>query len=123
MCFYLQNILKISRNDFIKIFTNYALLIVGIALSILPSLYAWINIKASWDPYSSEATGRLKISIVNNDKGTTFNDLYINLGNKLVDELKNNETLGWEFLSSSKSEEKLKFGKVYANIEVPEDFF
>lgn len=122
MCFYLQNILKISRNDFIKIFTNYALLIVVIALSILPSLYAWINIKASWDPYSSEATGRLKISIANNDKGTTFNDLYINLGNKLVDELKNNETLGWEFLSSSKSEEKLKFGKVYANIEVPEDF-
>ena len=51
-----------------KIFTNYAALIVFIALSILPSLYAWFNIKASWDPYGKEATSQIKIGVVNNDK-------------------------------------------------------
>lgn len=118
----MQNILRIYKNDFTKVFTNYVLLIVVIALSIIPSLYAWINIKASWDPYSEEATSRLKVAIVNTDEGTEFNGSSINLGNKLIDELKGNKNLGWEFLSVSEAEEKLKFGKVYASIEIPNNF-
>ena len=58
----MNNILKIYKDDIKKIFTNYAALIVFIALSILPSLYAWFNIKASWDPYGKEATSQIKIS-------------------------------------------------------------
>lgn len=120
--FFLQNIIKVAKNDFIKVFTNYALLIVVIALSILPSLYAWINIKASWDPYSQEATSRLKVAVVNMDEGIVFNNSNINIGNKLIDELKSNRALGWEFLSKLESQEKLKYGKIYASIEIPNNF-
>lgn len=118
----MQNIIKVAKNDFIKVFTNYALLIVVIALSILPSLYAWINIKASWDPYSQEATSRLKVAVVNMDEGIVFNNSNINIGNKLIDELKSNRALGWEFLSKLESQEKLKYGKIYASIEIPNNF-
>ena len=61
----MKNILKIYKEDMKKIFTNYAALIVFIALSILPSLYAWFNIKACWDPYGKEATSQIKIGVVN----------------------------------------------------------
>ena len=63
----------IYKRDLKTIFTNYAVLITVIALCILPSLYAWINIRASWDPYNSEATSRIKVAVVNNDIGTLLN--------------------------------------------------
>ena len=89
----MNNIFKIYKDDIKKIFTNYAALIVFIALSILPSLYAWFNIKASWDPYGKEATSQIKIGVVNKDKGAElkgeFNETavgYIHIFNKRLEE-------------------------------------
>lgn len=118
----LVNIVKITKSDLIKIFTNYALIIVFIALSIIPSLYAWINIKASWDPYSEEATSRIKVAVVNNDKGTSFEDLNINMGQKITDKLKENTLLGWQFVDEDTSNKMLESGEIYASIIIPEDF-
>ena len=44
----MKNIIKIFRDDLKDISSNAALIIVLIGLAILPSLYAWFNIKASW---------------------------------------------------------------------------
>lgn len=118
----IKNIYSIAKKDIIKIFTNYALLIVVIALAIVPSLYAFINIKASWDPYSKEATSRLKVAIVNQDKGDTFNNNKINLGSKIVDNLKKNNTLDWQFMEIDQADEELNNEKIYASIILPEDF-
>ena len=49
----MTKILKVFYDDIKDIFTNFALLIVVLALCILPSLYAWFNIYASWDPYGN----------------------------------------------------------------------
>ena len=52
-------------------------------LAILPSLYAWFNIEASWDPYGQ--TSGISIAVANLDKGTTLRDQPINLkGNRGV---------------------------------------
>ena len=77
----MRNILGIFKKDVKDIFTNYAMLIVVGALCILPSLYAWFNIKASWDPYGS--TSNISVAVVNNDKGTTVKDKHINIGDEL----------------------------------------
>lgn len=45
-----------------------SVLILIIGLAILPSFYAWFNIKASWDPYSN--TQGIKIGVVSDDAGT-----------------------------------------------------
>lgn len=116
----MRNILNIFKKDLKDIFTNYAMLIVVIALCILPSLYAWFNIKASWDPYGS--TGNISVAIVNNDKGTTIRGEKINIGDELVNTLKENSDLGWKFVNKDKALKGVKDGSYYASIEIPKDF-
>ena len=113
---------KIYKNDMKNIFKNYGALIVVIALCILPSLYAWFNIKASWDPYAESATSGIKIGVVNKDLGATLNGKEVNLGNDVVDELKNNKQMGWQFVSEEEATKNVEEGKYYAMITIPEDF-
>ena len=118
----MNNIIKIYKKDVKNIVTNYAALITIIALCILPSMYAWFNIAASWDPYSKEATSQIQIGVVNNDAGADINGKSINLGNTIIDELKNNDLLGWNFISEEEANDKLRNGKLYATIVIPSEF-
>ncbi|MHC1750556.1 MAG: YhgE/Pip domain-containing protein [Cellulosilyticaceae bacterium] len=65
------------KQDLKNIFTNAITLITVIGLVLLPSLYAWFNIAANWDPYS--ATKGIKVAVVNLDQGSTVGDKPINL--------------------------------------------
>lgn len=42
----MKNIIKIFQDDLKDMFSNVSVLILLIGLAILPSLYAWFNIKA-----------------------------------------------------------------------------
>ena len=42
-------------------------MIVIIGITVVPCLYAWFNIAASWDPY--ENTGNLKVAVASVDEG------------------------------------------------------
>ena len=116
----MTKIFKVFYDDIKDIFTNFALLIVVLALCILPSLYAWFNIYASWDPYGN--TGNIPIAVVNKDKGTTLSDKNINVGDQVVKKLKDNDALGWEFVNSDYAKKGLENGKYYATIEIPSNF-
>ena len=118
----MKNIFKIYKGDLKRIFASYAAIIVVAALCILPSLYAWFNIKASWDPYSEAATSGIKIGVVNNDLGTVLNDKEINIGDTVVDELKDNRSLGWQFVSEEEAAKAVEEGTYYAMITIPESF-
>ena len=118
----MNNILKIYKDDIKKIFTNYAALIVFIELSILPSLYAWFNIKASWDPYGKEATSQIKIGVVNKDKGAELKGEFKNIGNQIIDQLKENDVMGWQFVSEKEAVKAVEEGSYYAMITIPEEF-
>ena len=116
----MKNIFKIYRKDLKDIFKNPALLIVIIGLAILPSLYAWFNIKASWDPYGN--TQNISVAVVNKDKGNELSGKNINFGNEVIDKLKGNDKLGWKFVSEKDALDGVNSGKYYASIEIPEDF-
>ena len=116
----MKNIVRIFRDDLKDIFTNLSVVIVIIALAILPSLYAWFNIKASWDPYGN--TSNIAVAVVNNDEGATLLDKNLNVGDQLIDKLKDNNSLGWKFVSSKEAEKGVETGKYYASIEIPKDF-
>lgn len=118
----IKNIWTIYKEDLKRIFKNYAALIVILALCILPSLYAWFNIKASWDPYGQEATSQIKIGVINNDKGTEFNGKLINIGDQVVDQLKENDLMGWQFVDEAEGEKALEEGTFYATITIPDNF-
>ena len=116
----MKNIIKIFRDDLKDIYLNKALIIVLIVLTILPSLYAWFNIKASWDPYGN--TSNILVAVVNNDKGTTLFDKNLNMGERLVNELKKNKSLGWKFVNETEAKKGVEIGKYYASIEITPDF-
>lgn len=116
----MKNIIKIFTRDIKNIFTNFIATVVVIVLMILPSLYSLINIEASWDPYSN--TNGIQVAIINEDKGTVYKDHDINVGNELVDKLKDNDKLGWVFVDKRTAQEGLINEKYYASIEIPEDF-
>ncbi|WP_294405356.1 YhgE/Pip domain-containing protein [uncultured Clostridium sp.] len=118
----MKKIWNIYKTDIKNIFTNYAALITITALCILPSLYAWFNIAASWNPYAKEATSQIKIGVVNNDEGTELEGKEINMGNEIVDGLKENELMGWQFVSADEAEKMLREGKYYATITIPPKF-
>jgi len=116
----MKNVIQIFIRDIKNIFTNWAATIVVLALIVIPSLYSLINIEASWDPY--ENTKGLKVAVINEDKGATFEEKDINAGNELVDKLQDNNKLGWVFVDKETAKEGLLLEKYYATIEIPENF-
>ncbi|WP_136604922.1 YhgE/Pip domain-containing protein [Paenibacillus dokdonensis] len=116
----MKNIALIFGRDIRNIVTNWAALVIILGLVMLPSLYAWFNIKASWDPYGN--TGDIAIAVANNDKGTTLKGKAINLGNEVIDSLKDNHKLGWRFVSEGDAMRGVRHGDYYASIVIPESF-
>lgn len=114
--------LAIFGRDIKRLFSNPVAIIVTIGVCAIPSLYAWYNIVANWDPYGNTAS--IKIAIANNDQGT--NNEYtgeLNAGQKVVDQLKDNDKLGWTFVdSSSKAKEMVESGECYAALVIPKNF-
>lgn len=116
----MKKIFKVFKRDLRNIRKNPAALAIVIGLCIIPSLYAWINIKACWDPYVN--TGNLPVAVVNNDMGSTIEGKEINVGDEIVEELKKNKAIGWQFVDSWQGNYGLNEGKYYAMIEIPSNF-
>lgn len=116
----MKNILEIFKEDFKDIKGNYTVLVIVIGLAILPSLYAWFNIEASWDPYGN--TKNMKVAITNKDRGTTVSNQKVNVGDQLIEKLHDNNSLGWQFVDEKTALEGVKTGEYYASVIIPEDF-
>lgn len=117
----MRTVLQIFTRDLRRIIRNPVALVVTLGVAIIPSLYAWCNILANWDPYS--ATGNLKVAVANEDRGAT-SDLIgdLDAGAQVVDELKQNHDLGWTFVGEDQALEGVRSGEYYAAIVLPEDF-
>ncbi len=117
----MNNILRILKRDTLRLLKAPAALIVVGALMVLPSLYTWYNVAAFWNPY--EATGQLRVSVVNQDQGTKT-DLTgaLNVGDKITEELLANDKLHFVEQSADDAMADLEVGKVFAVYVIPEDF-
>src|SRR3712207_3987794 len=119
----LPNILvvrEIFHNDIREIKRNRIVTIIVVGLTIIPSLYAWFNIEAFWDPYGN--TKNLPVAIVNEDKGFSYKNQDLHFGNNLVETLKKNNSLQWHFVNNKEAQKGIRTGKYYAIIKVPSDF-
>ncbi|WP_455721559.1 YhgE/Pip family protein [Agathobacter sp.] len=118
----MKNILKIFKTDLKGICRNILVLVIVIGLCALPALYAWFNIYANWDPYGN--TGNIAIAVVNLDEGWTKDDgTKVNMGDGVVESLKQKDTIGWKFLDSEeKAVEGVKSGKYYSALVIDEQF-
>ena len=118
----MKNIWKIFRRDLQQIQKNVIAMIVIIGITVVPCLYAWFNIAASWDPY--ENTGNLKVAVASVDEvyeGSII-PITLTLGDQVLSALRENTQLEWVFTTKSKAMKGVKSGKYYAAIVIPEDF-
>lgn len=112
---------QIFRRDVKRLVQNPIALIVVIGVLFLPSVYAWLTIGADWDPYGK--TDALKVGIASEDTGAD-NSLvgHINIGEAVVDEIKNDHHLGWQFVDAEQAKQGVWSGEYYASIVIPADF-
>lgn len=110
------------KNDIKSILDSTFIRVTILIFCLIPSVYSLSMIKASWDPYSVNNTKRLPIAIVNNDEGAVSSNKEINIGNSIVNKLKQNKKIDWQFVSDWQGNEGLNNGKYYSLIEIPNDF-
>lgn len=116
----MKKVWYIYKKDFKRIMENKVALVTVLILCMIPSLYAWINIKACWDPYSN--TGNLPVAVVNDDRGTAIEGKAINVGSQIIEELKKDNSISWQFVDQWQGNYGVNEGKYYALIEIPSDF-
>ncbi len=116
----INKITHIMKKDLKSLVKNPAVIIAIIAIIILPSLYALLNVEACWDPYGN--TDNLEFAIVNNDINETYNGKSLNFGSDVVNELKDNEDFDWKFVNENKARSGVESGQYYAAIIIPENF-
>lgn len=115
-----KNAWRIYRRDLHNIVHNPVAAVVVLGLLLLPSLYAWVNIYACWDPYGN--TKGIKVAVVNLDEGVHLQGEYLNAGEKIVDNLKGNDAIGWQFVTLEEAERGLLHEDYYAMLEIPDNF-
>ncbi len=116
----IKDIGKIFKNDMKTVKNNPVVMVVLLVIILLPSLYALLNIEATWDPYAR--TSDIEVAVVNEDLGYTTNGTNYNVGNMLVNELKNNTNFSWQFVNESTGLNGVKNGKYYAVLIIPSNF-
>lgn len=116
----MKQIWEIFKLDMKNIGTNWGVLILIGGLAILPSLYAWFNIEANWDPYGQ--TEEIPIGVVNEDDGATVRGEDIDVGKDLVESLEDNDQMDWQFTDREKAMKEVEYGNYFAVIIIPEDF-
>lgn len=116
----MKNAFKIFKRDLKKIFTNSMAIVLIVGIVALPSLYAWFNIYANWDPYGK--TGSMMVAVANEDEGTSYKDINIAIGDSIVSNLKGNDSIDWQFVSKEEAIHGVEAGEYYAAIEIPAGF-
>ena len=112
----------IFKRDIRHATRNVIAVIVSMGLVLVPALYAWFNIAASWDPYGN--TKALKVAVANTDAGykSDLIPVRVNIGETVVSTLRSNRQLDWQFVSRDNAVDGVKSGEYYAAIVIPEEF-
>lgn len=118
----MRNIWRIIKADARSLFTHFFALAVALAIAVLPSLYAWLNIYSNWDPYGS--TGNISIAVASLDKGWTEEDgAQVNKGREVVEDLRSSTSINWVIVDTKEeAQQGVYAGDYYAAVVIDEDF-
>ncbi|MBB1063440.1 YhgE/Pip domain-containing protein [Limosilactobacillus fastidiosus] len=108
------------KAEFKNILHNRLLLISTTVICIIPFLYSIFFLKSVWDPYGS--TENLPVAVVNKDVPVEYRGQTMDVGNRMVKQLRKNKQLKWEIVSSEKAHYGLTHRKYYTVVTIPKDF-
>lgn len=118
----MRNIWTVFKTDVKTLSKCFFACAVVVAIAVLPSLYAWLNIYSNWDPYGN--TGNVSIALASMDKGyVTEKGEVVNKGQEVLDDLRESTAINWVFLDSEEEAVNGVYsGKYYAAVVIDEDF-
>ena len=118
----MRTIWAIYRADLRRAHRSLIASVVVFGLVVIPSLFTWFNVAASWDPFGN--TKSLRIAIANTDAGykSDLVSLHVNIGDSVVSALRKNDNFDWVIASEDEAVEGTRSGEYYAAIVIPSDF-
>lgn len=118
----MRTILSIFRSDIGSLSRRFFALAIIVAISVLPALYAWVNIYANGNPYAN--TGSIEIAVASRDPGLDLNDgTHINMADEVCEDLKTNDKIGWRFPDTAdEAVAGVKSGRYYAAVIFEDNF-
>ena len=108
------------KQEWKNIFHNTWIKVVMVAIIAIPSLYACIFLGSMWDPYGN--SGAIPVAVVNEDKEVIYNDASLAVGEELVKNLKDNDSMEFHFVNASDALKGLEDSQYYMIITIPNDF-
>lgn len=115
-----MSLIRYISEEMKKLKENRIMLVSVIVVLLVPLVYAMIMLSPKWGPRDN--IDNVPVAIVNHDKGAVNDGEFINVGEQLVENLKANPTLGWDFVSAEEAERGMEKQRYFMMIEVPEDF-
>ncbi|WEV67553.1 YhgE/Pip domain-containing protein [Bifidobacterium sp. ESL0769] len=118
----MRTIWKLFTGDVRRITSNIISIIILMGLVVIPALFTWFNVTASWDPFGN--TKNLKFAVASVDEGYSSDlmPVKVKLGDQVIGQLRANSQLDWTFTTKDKAIEGTKAGTYYAAVIIPKDF-
>lgn len=112
--------MKMLKQEWKQLFSKPLLLGTMIVMMFIPIIYGGFFLGSSWDPYGK--TGQLPVAVVNEDLAAAYQGKTFAVGDELVSNLKENETLDWHFTDAKEAERGMNDGEFFMVLTIPEDF-
>ena len=118
----MRNIWTVFKTDIRTLSKCFFACLVVVAIALLPSLYAWLNIYSNWDPYGN--TGGISIAVASLDEGYTDEDgTYENKGEDVIADLRETTSIHWVIVDTEdEAKEGVYAGDYYAAVVIDENF-
>ena len=118
----MRNIWTVFKTDIRTLSKCFFACVVVVAIALLPSLYAWLNIYSNWDPYGS--TGGISIAVASLDEGYTDADgTYENKGDDVVADLREATSINWVIVDTEEEAKGgVESGDYYAAVVIDKQF-
>lgn len=115
-----MNGFKLFGKEIQSIVKNKKILIPIIAILFVPLIYGGMFLWSFKDPYARMS--ELPVAVVNLDKGATLDGKEFQVGDNLIDNLKENDSFDFQFVSKKEAMDGLDDLTYYMVIEIPENF-
>lgn len=108
------------KQEWKSLWRNKILMIVLVFIIAIPAIYTTLFLGSMWDPYGK--LDNLPVAVVNLDEPVEYEGETLNVGQKLVDKLKEDGSLCFNFTDADQAERGLENGTYYMVITVPKNF-
>lgn len=118
----MKNIVDLTARDLRRALSNVMAAIVIFGLAVIPSMFTWFNVIASWDPFSN--TNNLRVAVASLDEGyqSDLVPICVNVGEQVLSALRANDQLDWVITDDEDAIDGTRSGEYYAAIVLPASF-